>query len=92
MSRLKNDDFRLNRDDFLLKNDDFHVKKQGTGGRADGVIEDTARISASDVSNVIIWGNHSATQFPDLSHAVVPTPGNTYVIKTINLPLFWVYF
>ena len=40
-------------------------------GRADGVIEDSTRISASDVSNVIIWGNHSATQYPDLSHAVV---------------------
>lgn len=41
------------------------------GGRAEGVIEDSNRISASDVSNVIIWGNHSATQYPDLSHAVV---------------------
>jgi malate dehydrogenase len=25
----------------------------------------------SDVSGVIIWGNHSATQFPDLTHAAV---------------------
>jgi len=25
----------------------------------------------SDVSGVIIWGNHSATQFPDLAHAAV---------------------
>ena len=41
------------------------------GGRAEGVIEDSTRISASDVNNVIIWGNHSATQYPDLSHAVV---------------------
>ena len=41
------------------------------GGRAEGVIEDKSRISASDVNNVIIWGNHSATQYPDLSHAVV---------------------
>ena len=41
------------------------------GGRAEGVIEDESRISASDVNNVIIWGNHSATQYPDLSHAVV---------------------
>jgi malate dehydrogenase len=41
------------------------------GGRAEGVIEDESRISASDVNNVIIWGHHSATQYPDLSHAVV---------------------
>jgi malate dehydrogenase len=25
----------------------------------------------SEVSGVIIWGNHSATQFPDLAHATV---------------------
>src|SRR5512139_38679 len=25
----------------------------------------------SDVSGVIVWGNHSATQFPDLTHATV---------------------
>jgi malate dehydrogenase len=25
----------------------------------------------SDVSGVVIWGNHSATQFPDLAHAAV---------------------
>jgi len=26
-------------------------------------------ISAGDVKNVIIWGNHSSTQFPDARHA-----------------------
>jgi len=26
---------------------------------------------ASDVSGLIIWGNHSATQYPDISHATV---------------------
>ena len=36
-------------------------------GRAEGVIEDPTRISASEVANVIIWGNHSASQFPDVS-------------------------
>jgi len=28
-------------------------------------------ISAQDVHNVIIWGNHSNTQFPDASHATI---------------------
>ncbi|XP_037958540.1 malate dehydrogenase, cytoplasmic [Teleopsis dalmanni] len=28
-------------------------------------------VSIGDVSNVIIWGNHSSTQFPDPNHAVV---------------------
>ena len=28
-------------------------------------------VSADAVKNVIIWGNHSSTQFPDVSHASV---------------------
>jgi malate dehydrogenase len=28
----------------------------------------------SQVKNVIIWGNHSATQFPDIAHAYVQVP------------------
>ena len=27
--------------------------------------------SCQDVKNVIIWGNHSVTQYPDVSHATV---------------------
>jgi len=30
-----------------------------------------------DVKNVIIWGNHSSTQFPDIKHATVNKGGNT---------------
>jgi malate dehydrogenase len=62
-------------------------KASSKGGRAEGVIEDSSRISASDVSNVIIWGNHSATQYPDLSHAVVtlrshrPAPAYSILAK-----------
>ena len=36
----------------------------GERRRAEGVIDDDTRISASDVKNVIIWGNHSAMQCP----------------------------
>lgn len=32
-------------------------------------------ISAQDVHNLIIWGNHSNTQFPDASHATVTIGG-----------------
>ena len=28
-------------------------------------------VPCNDVKNVIIWGNHSSTQFPDVAHAVV---------------------
>jgi malate dehydrogenase len=32
-------------------------------------------VSAQDVHNVIIWGNHSNTQFPDVTHAGVTVGG-----------------
>ncbi|OAD19868.1 malate dehydrogenase [Candidatus Thiomargarita nelsonii] len=28
-------------------------------------------VKVTDIKNVIIWGNHSATQYPDISHATV---------------------
>ncbi|KAB2009527.1 hypothetical protein ES319_D10G172500v1 [Gossypium barbadense] len=31
-------------------------------------------VQVSDVKNVIIWGNHSSTQYPDVNHATVKTP------------------
>ncbi|XP_078412653.1 malate dehydrogenase, cytoplasmic-like [Cetorhinus maximus] len=32
-------------------------------------------VPSNDVKNVIIWGNHSSTQYPDVSHAVVNVKG-----------------
>ncbi|XP_041038658.1 malate dehydrogenase, cytoplasmic-like [Carcharodon carcharias] len=32
-------------------------------------------VPSNDVKNVIIWGNHSSTQYPDVSHAVVKVKG-----------------
>ena len=32
------------------------------------------------VKNTIIWGNHSSTQFPDVSHA--------YVVNDTNVPVY----
>ena len=32
-------------------------------------------VGAENVKNVIIWGNHSATQYPDVSHATVAVSG-----------------
>jgi len=40
-----------------------------------------AGVSVSDVHNVYIWGNHSSTQFPDLSHATVGGKPASEVIK-----------
>ncbi|KAG9484495.1 hypothetical protein GDO78_010070 [Eleutherodactylus coqui] len=32
-------------------------------------------VASDDVKNVIIWGNHSSTQYPDVNHAVVKLQG-----------------
>lgn len=34
-------------------------------------------VTIENVKNVIIWGNHSATQFPDVKHAVVSKNGQS---------------
>lgn len=32
-------------------------------------------VTANDVKNCIIWGNHSSTQYPDVNHAKVKVQG-----------------
>ena len=39
--------------------------------RAVGMLATEAEAPVADVDGVIIWGNHSVTQYPDLSHATV---------------------
>jgi malate dehydrogenase len=39
--------------------------------RALGQISERLNVEVSDVKNVIIWGNHSSTQYPDVNHATV---------------------
>ena len=39
--------------------------------RAVGMLAAEAGAAVADISGVTIWGNHSATQYPDLSHATV---------------------
>ena len=43
--------------------------------RAQAQIAARVKVSAQDVHNVIIWGNHSNTQFPDVGHASVHVAG-----------------
>jgi malate dehydrogenase len=43
--------------------------------RACSQIAQRCGVSALDVKNVIIWGNHSSTQFPDVTHATVKVGG-----------------
>ncbi|KAF1877301.1 hypothetical protein Lal_00012072 [Lupinus albus] len=41
--------------------------------RALGQISERLNVHVSDVKNVIIWGNHSSTQYPDVNHATINT-------------------
>ena len=49
--------------------------------RARTALAKKAGVSNSDVTQMTIWGNHSNTQFPDLSHAMI---GNDPVSSLIN--------
>ncbi|WP_194397215.1 malate dehydrogenase [Microbacterium atlanticum] len=40
--------------------------------RAVGQLAETLQVGAGEIADVVIWGNHSATQFPDVSHAILP--------------------
>eukprot|EP00211_Chloroparvula_japonica_P007900 CAMPEP_0119125206 /NCGR_PEP_ID=MMETSP1310-20130426/4561_1 /TAXON_ID=464262 /ORGANISM="Genus nov. species nov., Strain RCC2339" /LENGTH=317 /DNA_ID=CAMNT_0007115253 /DNA_START=1 /DNA_END=954 /DNA_ORIENTATION=+ len=54
--------------------------------RALGQLSERLKLQpGQDVRNVIIWGNHSSTQYPDVNHALVsnfPAPGFTSAVRT----------
>ncbi|KAK6929777.1 Lactate/malate dehydrogenase, C-terminal [Dillenia turbinata] len=53
--------------------------------RALGQISERLNVPVSDVKNVIIWGNHSSTQYPDVNHATVKTlAGDKPVRELVN--------
>lgn len=41
--------------------------------RALGQISEKLDVDVGDVKNVVIWGNHSSSQYPDATHATVNT-------------------
>jgi len=53
--------------------------------RALGLLSKKLNAPPSFIHNVIVWGNHSATQFPDVSHAVIidPHSGVTRLIPAV---------
>ncbi len=49
--------------------------------RAVSQLAKKANVPATDVKNVAIWGNHSATQYPDFEHAMIGGKPATDVIQ-----------
>jgi len=52
-----------------IPKENFSAMTRLDQNRAKSQIAEKLNISAGDVKNVIIWGNHSSTQFPDARHA-----------------------
>eukprot|EP00038_Savillea_parva_P017282 m.19679 g.19679 ORF g.19679 m.19679 type:complete len:374 (-) comp3714_c0_seq1:240-1361(-) len=50
--------------------------------RAKAQLARKLEVMPSQIKNVIIWGNHSTTQYPDVSHAFVQNPDGTRVAIT----------
>lgn len=51
--------------------------------RALGQISEKLNVQVSDVKNVIIWGNHSSTQYPDVNHATVNTEAGEKPVRDL---------
>lgn len=51
--------------------------------RALGQISERLNVQVSDVKNVIIWGNHSSTQYPDVTHATVKTAAGEKPVREL---------
>ena len=39
------------------------------------------KVHASDVKNIIIWGNHSSTHYPDVNHATFTTKNGERLVR-----------
>jgi malate dehydrogenase len=51
------------------------------GNRAKAQLAKKAGVPVTEVKNVAIWGNHSATQFPDFQHATIGGQPAVNVVK-----------
>jgi malate dehydrogenase len=54
-----------------LKPENFSSMSRLDHNRALSQLAEKCGVLSKDVKNVIVWGNHSATQYPDLHHAEV---------------------
>ncbi|CAK8559928.1 unnamed protein product [Lathyrus sativus] len=57
--------------------------------RALGQISEKLNVHVSDVKNVIIWGNHSSTQYPDVNHATVAISNGQKTVKELVADDYW---
>ena len=57
--------------------------------RALSQIAERLKVYVTYVKNVIIWGNHSSTQYPDVNHATVTTTNGERPVKELDTNDHW---
>merc|ERR1712109_370991 len=75
-----------------IPKENFSAMTRLDQNRAAAQLAGKVGVGVSDVKNVIIWGNHSSTQFPDASNATISEKlapeviGDVDWLKTVFLP------
>ena len=64
--------------------DRWHAMTRLDENRAKGLLAAKAGLAVTDVTNVAIWGNHSATQYPDFYNAKINGRPATDTIKDLS--------
>ena len=64
-----------------IPNDQFFAMTRLDENRAKSQLAAKAGVHSSDVTNLCIWGNHSATQYPDFTNAKIKGQPVTEVIS-----------
>lgn len=67
-----------------LPKENFFAMTRLDENRARSMLAKKAGVSVTDVGDVCIWGNHSATQVPDFVNAKISNQAATQVIKDEN--------
>lgn len=57
--------------------------------RALGQISEKLNVPVSEVKNVIVWGNHSSTQYPDANHATLVTRNGEKSVRELAADDNW---
>jgi malate dehydrogenase len=52
--------------------------------RAKAQLAKKARVTVNDITNLTIWGNHSATQYPDIFNAIVKGENAAQVVNDLD--------
>jgi len=66
-----------------VPNDRFFAMTMLDQNRAYAQLAQKAGVAITDVTNMVIWGNHSATQYPDFYHALINGKPATEVITDL---------